>query len=206
MWIRPRERVSVSRLHSALLLVLLLTAGCSATAQPPDAPTRNATLSLSGYEQAGGASSIERRTFWDRSKSWEDPGNRTARVASRSYTYRNRSGADSVVVYTIPTKRYVGFDRVRTLSAPALADRVTQSAEVPPLGNDTGPTYRASLLDENVTVRTVVDAGGNITGHVARVVRDDVTVVVVLMGDADRRTVRRVLRGVTLDGRLVTDG
>jgi len=195
--------VTVSQ-HAAWLVVLLLAAGCSTTAQPPDAAASNATLSLSGYEDAGNASAVERRTFWDRSKSWEDPGNRTARVASRTHAYRNTSGADSVVVYTTPARRYVGEDRIRSLSALALAELATRSVGAPPLGNASGPTYRASLLDDDVTVRTVTD-GGETTAHVARVVRDDVIVVVVVAG-ADRATVERVLGGVTLSRGLGASG
>ena len=182
----------------AWLVVLVLAAGCSATAGAPDAPARNATLALDGYDQVEAAADVEGRTFWDRSKSWEDPGNRTAAVASRTHVYRNGSGGEAVAVYTVPTRRYVGDDRLRSLSAPALADAATRSVGLRVPGNDTGPTYDASLLDETTTVRTVTD-GGSATGHVARVVGDDVTVVVVVTG-ADRATVERVLGGVTLQG------
>jgi hypothetical protein len=196
-----------SRYVACLLGVLLLTAGCSTTALPTDEPARNATLSLSGYERTGTASPVETRTFWDRSKSWEDPGNRTAAITSRANTYRNASGGDAVVVYTTPTKRYVGDDRVRSLSAPNMTALATRAVESPAFSPDgeAGPGYPASLLDEAVTVRTVTDGNGTTTAHVAHVVRDDVTVVVVVTGDADRATVERVLAGVTLFQRFTTE-
>lgn len=206
---RPDARVRVSeRYVASLLVVLALTAGCSTTALPTEEPVRNATLSSSGYERAGAAAPVETRLFWDRSKSWEDPGNRTAAITSRANTYRNASGADRVVVYTTPTKRYVGDDRIRSLSAPNMTALAVRSVEIPgaSFGNDSGPSYRASLLDEEVTVRTVTDDDGTTTGHVAHVVRDDVIVIVVVTGDADRATVERVLGGVTLFRRGTADG
>ena len=44
-----------------LVVVIALTAGCSATGQPADEPKSNATLS--GYEHTGSASSVEKRVF-----------------------------------------------------------------------------------------------------------------------------------------------
>jgi hypothetical protein len=196
----------VSRRYVALVVVVALAAGCSATAQPTDEPRRNATLSLQSYEQTGEASPVETRVFWDRSKNWEDPGNRNVTVTSRAHAYRNLSGTDTVVVYTTPKKRYAESDSLRSLPAPDLAELATRSVEVPPLGNDSGPTYRASLLEENVTVRTVTDTSGNTTGHVARVARSDAIVVVVVADGADRRTVERVLDGVTLDASFAAEG
>ena len=75
-----------------LVLVIVLAAGCSATGQPADEPERNATLSLSGYEHTGSASSVEKRVFYDRSKSWENPGNQTVIATSYASTYSNASG------------------------------------------------------------------------------------------------------------------
>jgi hypothetical protein len=89
---------------------------------------------------------------------------------------------------------------VRSLSAPELADLATGAVDVSLTGNNSGPTYNASLLDTGVTVRTVTDAGSTTTAHVARVARDDVIVVVAVAGGADRTTVERVLGGVTLHG------
>jgi hypothetical protein len=182
------------------VLVIALAAGCSATAQSAETPSKNATLSLSNYEHEGAASSDEVRSFWDRSKSWEDPGNRSARITSHTHTYRSLNDTNTVAVYTIPRKKYVGSDSVRSLSAPELADLITGSVDMSLPGNESGPTYRASLLDKDVTVRTVTDAGGNATGHVARVPRDDVIVAVRVAGGADRTTVRRVLDSVSLHG------
>jgi hypothetical protein len=206
---RPEKCVHVSgRYVACLVVVIVLTAGCSTSALPAEQPVRNATLSLSDYERTGAASPVETRTFWDRSKSWEDPGNRTATITSRANAYRNTSGAEAVVVYTTPTKRYVGADRIRSLSAPDMARLATGATEAPtaPLGNDTGRSYRGSLLGEEVTVRTVIDDTGTTTGHVAHVVRDDVIVIVVVGGEADRATVERVLDAVTLFEGLSTDG
>lgn len=183
-----------------LVFVLALTAGCSASGQPADEPRRNASLSLPEYERTGAATSVETRVFWDRSKSWEDPGNRTGEITSHALAYRNSSGTDTVVVYTTPRKRYVGTDSVRSLPAPEMADLATRSVETPPLGDATGRSYRASLFGENVTVRTVTDAANGTTGHVTHIVGDDAIVVVVVVGDVDRTTVERVLEGVTLYG------
>ena len=182
------------------MLIIALTAGCSATAQSAETPSRNRTLSLPNYEYAGSASSEENRVFWDRSKSWEDPGNRSARIVSYTHTYRNLNDTDTVAVYTIPRKKYVGSDSVRSLSAPELADLATGLVDVRLPGNESGPTYRASLLDRDVTVRTITDAGGNATGHVTRVIRDDVIVAVAVAGEANRTTVERVLGNVSLYG------
>lgn len=183
-----------------LVVVIALTAGCSATGQPADEPKRNATLSLSGYEHTGGASSIERRVFYDRSRSWENPGNRTVVATSRASTYSNASGTDTAVVYTTLNRPYVGSDRVRSLPAPDMADLATRPVETRPLGNASGSSYRAVLLDEEATVRTVTRAGDETTAHVAHVTRDDAIVVVVVVGDVDRSTAERVLGGVTLRG------
>jgi hypothetical protein len=89
-----------------------------------------------------------------------------------------------------------------------MAGLATGSTEVPtpPLGNDTGRSYRGSLLGEEVTVRMVIDDTGTTTSHVAHVVRDDVIIIVVVSGEADRATVERVLNGVTLFQGLSTDG
>jgi len=195
----------VPRRYVALVVIIALTAECSVTAQPTDEPRRNATLSLSSYEQIGAAAPVETRVFWDRSKNWEDPGYRNVTIISRTHTYRNLSGTDTAVVYTTPRKRYAESDRVRSLSASNLTDLATRSVEVPPLGNNSGPTYRGSLLDRNVTVRTITDTGGNATGYVTRVARDDVVVVVVVAGEADRPTVQRILDGVTLSGGFAVD-
>lgn len=189
----------MSRRYAVWLVVAIaLTAGCSASVQSAEKPTRNATLSLPEYEHTGGASSVETRVFWDRSKSWEDPGNRSAPVTSRTYTYRNSSGTDTVVVYTTPNKRYVGPDRVRSLPAPDLADLATRSVEVRPSGTISGSSYRTTLLGTEATVRTVTHAEHNTTDYVAQGTRDDAIVVVVVVGGADRATVERVLDGVSL--------
>ena len=189
----------MSRRHATWLVVIVaLAAGCSATAQVTDEPTRNATLSLPGYEQTDGVSSVETRVFWDRSKTWENPGNRSVRVTSHTYTYRNSSGTDSVVVYTTPKKRYVGSDRLRSLPASDLADLATRSADVRPPGNDSGPSYRTSLLGTDVTVQTITHDVNDTTDYVAHAARDDAIVVVVVIGEADQSTVERVLGGVTL--------
>lgn len=193
------------RRYVALVVVIALTAGCSVTAQPTDEPRRNATLSLPSYEQVDEAAPVETRAFWDRSENWEDPGYRNVTVTSRARAYRNLSGTDTVVVYTTPKKRYAESDRVRSLSAPDLTDLATRSVDVPPLGDNSGPTDRGSLLDENVTVRTITDPGGNATGYVTRVARDDAVVVVVVAGEVDGPTVQRVLDGVTLSGVAADD-
>ncbi len=183
-----------------LVLVIILTAGCGATAQSSERPSKNATLSLPDYNATEEASSDEMRVFWDRSKSWEDPGNRSAMIASHTHAYHNPNNTHPVAVYTIPKKKYVGSHSVRSLSAPALAGLATESVDVRLPGNESGPTYSASLLDKSVTVRTVTGAGENATGHVTQVIRDDVIVVVAVAGGADRATVRRVLGGVSLYG------
>lgn len=189
----------MSRRHAAWLVVIIaLTAGCTGAGQTTDEPERNATLSLPGYEQTGSASSVEERVYWDRSKSWENPGNRTVAAVGRTAAYANSSGPDTAFVYTTLNKPYVGPDRVRSLSAPELAGLATRSVETPPLGNTTGSSYRAPLLGEEVTVRTVARAPNSTTAHVAQGTRDDVIVVVAVLGDVDRSTVKRVLGGVTL--------
>jgi hypothetical protein len=188
----------VLRRYVALVVVIALAAGCSATAQPTDEPRRNATLSLESYEQASEAAPVETRVFWDRSKNWEDPGHRNVTVTSHAREYHNLSGTDTVVVYTTPKKRYAESDSVRSLPAPDLADLATRSVGVPPIGNNSGSAYRASLLAQNVTVRTVTDDAGDATGYVARTVREDAIVVVVVAGEAEKPTVERVLDGVTL--------
>lgn len=60
--------------------------------------------------------------------------------------------------------------------------------------------HRSSLLDEGVTVQTITHEPNDTTGHVAHATRDDAIVVVVVVGEADRSTVERVLGGVTLYG------
>lgn len=189
----------MSRRYVAWLIVLVaLTAGCSATGQPADETERNATLSLPGYEQTGDASPVETRFFWDRSKSWENPGNRSVTVTSHAATYSNLSGTDTAVVYTTLNKPYVGSDRLRSLPAPDLADLATRSVETRPIGNTSDSSYRATLFDNEVTVRTVTDAGNDTTVHVAQGTRGDALVVVVVAGDVERSTVDRVLGSVTL--------
>lgn len=191
-------RVRTTHVWSRLLAVLVIVAlaGCGATAQV-DAPARNATLSVPNYERMGAVSSVETRVFWDRSKSWEDPGNRTGQVASRTDAYRNASGADTVVIYTTPKKPYVGDDRILSLSALETAALATESVGVEIRGSAEGSSYRASLLETEVMVRTLTDPEGTTTEHVVRVARRGVVVVVVVSG-ADRSTVERVLDGVAL--------
>lgn len=179
-----------------IVIGLVLVAGCSAGAPPTDEPTRNATLSLSGYERTADASPVDTRLFWDRTSNWEDPENRSVNVTSRVRTYRNLSGADTVVVYTTPEKPYVGADRIRPMSAAERARMATRSAEFPRFGNDTDRTYTASVLDRERTVQVLADPEGAATTHVTHVSRRDAVVVVVIDG-ADRSTVERVLGSVS---------
>ena len=165
---------------------------------PTDTSTRNATLSLSNYEQVEAVSPVETRRFWDRSSNWEDPHEQNITVASRAYAYRTTDGNATAVVYTTPKHPYASPDRIRSYAAPALAELATRSISVRSLGNESGPSYRASLLDATVTVRTVVDGAGTTTAHVARVTDDGRIVVVVVTGSVDSDTVERVLDGVTL--------
>jgi hypothetical protein len=178
------------------LVVLVALAGCGASAGPVE-PADSATLSVSGYERTERVTSNGTRVFWDRSKSWEDPGNRTVTVTSHTETYRNASGDDAVVVHTLPKKPYVGADRVRAFSGTELAALATGPVAVRPRGVAEGATYRASLLGTEVTVRTLTDEDGTVTEHVARVAQRGVIVVVVVSG-ADRPTAERALDGVTL--------
>jgi hypothetical protein len=193
-------------LRVAVVALILLTAGCGATAEPTDEPQRNATLSLSGYDPAANASPVTERAFWDRSSTWEDPRVRNVTVTSRTHTYRNLSGADAVVVYTTPKKPYVQADRPRSMTPGELAALATRSVDTPRLGTDSRPAGSASLLDQNVTVQALSDAGAPTTGHVAHITTSDAVVIVVVVGDADDRTIERVLDGVTLYGGFGTDG
>ena len=193
----PRE------IGAAVVVILVLTAGCGTTAQPTDEPVRNATLS--GDEPTADASPVEIRAFWDRTSNWEDPDVRNVTVTSRARTYHGVTGADAVVVYTTPKKPYVRADRPRSMSPPELAALATRSADVSPTGTDSRPAHAASLLDRNVTVHTLTDADGTATGHVASVATSDAVIVVVVAGDADSRTVGRILDGVTLSGGVGAD-
>ena len=179
------------------LVLVVLTAGCGTTAYPTDEPVRNATLS--GSEPAAGASPVETRAFWDRSSNWEDPRVRNATVTSRTHVYRNVSGADGVVVYTTPKKPYVKADRPRSMSPVELAALATRSVETPSPGTDSRQVFTGTLLDREVPVRALTDGDGPTTGYVAHVANSDAVVVVVVTGDADRRTVERVLGNVTLN-------
>ena len=182
---------------------MLLTAGCGTTAELTDEPRRNATLP--GQEPTANASPVAERAFWDRSSTWEDPRVRNVTVTSRTYTYRNLSGADTVVVYTTPKKPYVQADRPRSMSPAELAALATRSVESPPPGTDSRPTGAAPLLDRNVTVQALSDAEGP-TSYVAHATTSDAVVIVVVSGDADDRTIERVLDGVTLYGGFGADG
>lgn len=179
-----------------VIVVVALTSGCTVNTQSTIEPTSNATLSLSGYERTGGASSVENRTFWDRSKTWENPGNQTAVVTSRANAYRSSNSTDTVIVFTTPKKKYVGADSVRSLSAPDLASLATRGVKTPSLGNHSGPTFQSSLFDRQVSVWTLTDPGDDTTGYVTRVVHKETIVVVVVAGGADRATVELVLGGV----------
>ena len=190
-------------LRVAVVALILLTAGCGTTAELTDEPRRNATLS--GYDPAANTSPVAERAFWDRSSTWEDPRVRNVTVTSRTYTYRNRSGADAVVVYTTPKKPYVQADRPRSMSPVELAALATRSVDSPPLVTDSRPAASASLLDRNVTVQALSDAGDT-TGYVAHATTSDAVVIVVVSGDADDRTIERVLDSVTLYGGFGADG
>lgn len=192
-------------LGAVAVVLLILTAGCGTTAELTDEPVRNATLSVSGYEQTADASPVETRAFWDRRSNWEDPDVRNLTVTSRTRTYHNLSGADTVVVYTTPKRPYVEADRPRSMSPVELAALATQAVETSLVGNDSQPGHTASLLDRNVTVHALTDTDGATTGHVASVATSDAVVVVVVVGDTDGRTVDRVLGGVTLSGGFETD-
>jgi hypothetical protein len=185
--------------RAVVVVLIVLTAGCGTTAHPTDEPRRNATLSLSGYEPASDASPVETRAFWDRSSNWEDPRVRNATITSRTYTYRNLSGTETVVVYTTPKKPYVKSDRPRSMSPVELVDLATRSVDTPSLGTDTRNASSGTLLDREVPVRALTDGDGPTTGYVAHGVTSDAVVIVVVTGDADRRTVGRVLGNVTLN-------
>ena len=180
------------------LVLVVLTAGCGTTAYPTHEPEQNATLS--GYDPGSGASPVETRAFWDRSSNWEDPDVRNATVTSRAYTYRNVSGGEAVV-YTTPKRPYVESDRPRSMSPVELAALATRSVDTPSPGTDSRQVFTGTLLDREAPVRAVTDGDGPTTGYVAHVVTSDavVVVVVVVTGDADRRTVERVLGNVTLN-------
>lgn len=193
-------------LGAVAVVLLVLTAGCGTTAQETDEPVRNATLSVSGYDPIADASPVETRAFWDRTSNWEDPDVRNVTVTSRTRTYHNLSGADTVVVYTTPKRPYVQADRPRSMSPVELAALATRPVDVDPAGTDSRPGHTASLLDRNVTVHTLTDVDGITTGYVASVATSDAVVVVVVDGDADSRTVDRVLGGVTLSDGVETDG
>jgi len=177
--------------------MVALLAGCTTSAQPAIAPAGNATLALAEYEHTSETSAVETRTFWDRSKTWEDPGNQTATVTSQAHTYHNATGRDTVVVYTTPKKRYVGGDQIRSRSPAELALRATRSVETPPIGNETGPSYQASLLAKTTTVQEISHRTNDTTDYVAYTTRDDVIVIVVVFDGADRSSVDRVLENVT---------
>jgi len=182
------------------VVLLVLTAGCGTTAELTDEPGLNATLSASGYERTADESPVETRAFWDRTSNWEDPDVRNLTVTSRTRAYHNLSGADTVVVYTTPKRPYVEADRPRSMSPVELAALATRPVEIGPVGTDSRPSHTASLLDRNVTVHALTDTDGTTTEHVASVATGDAVVVVVVVGDADRRTVDRALGGVTLSG------
>jgi hypothetical protein len=191
---------------AAVAVLLVLTAGCGTTAELTDTPSGNASLSVAGYEPIADTSPVETRAFWDRSSTWEDPRVRNVTVTSRTRTYHNASGADTVVVYTTPKKPYVKADRPRSMSPAELAALATRSVDLPALGPDSRPTRDASLLDRNVTVHTLSTSDGTPTGHVASVATSDAVVVVVVLGDVDAGTLERVLAGVTLYGGFEGDG
>ncbi len=195
----PRRELRV-----VVAALLVLAAGCGATAQPTDEPVRNATLS--GHDPAADASPVETRAFWDRTSNWEDPRTRNATITSRTRTYHDVHGADAVVVYTTPKKPYVRADRPRSMSPAGLAALATRSADVPPVGTDSRPAGTASLLGGNVTVHALSGAGGADPGRVASTTTNDAVVVVVVIGDADPQTVERVVGGVTMYGGFDTDG
>ena len=188
--------------------LLVLTAGCGATAQPTDEPVRNATLS--GHEPTADASPVETRAFWDRTSNWEDPRTRNATITSRTRTYHDVRGADAVVVYTTPKKPYVQADRPRSMSPAELAALATRSADVPAVGTDTRSAGTAPLLDRTVTVHALSGADGAAPAptpaRVATTATSDAVVVVVVVGDADPQTVERVLGGVTMRAGFDADG
>jgi hypothetical protein len=180
-------------------VLLVLTAGCVTTAdQPTETTTRNATLSLTGYDRTASASPVETRLVWDRSESWENPGEQNVTIVSRAHAYRGVERADTVVVYTTPAEQYVGPDHLRSMSASRLAALATRSVDAQPVGTTPGGNYTARLLGDNTTVRTLSDAETTRTTHVAYTVDDQTFVVVVVSGETDRSTVGRVLEGVRL--------
>lgn len=185
-------------LRVVVAALLVLAAGCGASAQPTDEPVRNATLS--GHEPMADASPVETRAFWDRTSNWEDPRTRNATITSRTRTYNDVGGADAVVVYTTPKKPYVRADRPRSMSPAELAALATRSTDVPEVGTDSRPADTASLLGRNVTVHALSSAGGADPAHVASTTTNDAVVVVVVTGDVGPRTVERVLGGVTMYG------
>ena len=202
----PTHRIVFRRrdLRVVVAALLVLAAGCGASAQPTDEPVRNATLS--GHEPTADASPVETRAFWDRTSNWEDPRTRNATITSRTRTYHDVGGADAVIVYTTPKKPYVRADRPRSMSPAELAALATRSADVPEVGTDSRPAGPASLLGRNVTVHALSGAGGPAPGHVASTTTTDAVVVVVVIGDVEKRTVERVLGDVTMYGGFDTDG
>lgn len=190
--------------RAVVVALVVLTAGCGTTAYPTDEPEQNATLS--GYDPASDVSPVETRAFWDRSSNWEDPDVRNATVTSRAYTYRDLGGPDAAVVYTTPKKPYVESDRPRSMSPVELAALATRSADTPLPGTDTRQVFSGRLLDREVPVRALTDGDGAPAGYVTHVATSDAVVIVVVVGDADRRTVTRVLGNVTLHGGVAAAG
>lgn len=187
-----------------MVVGLVLLAGCGTTVQETDKPTRNATMSLSGYERTADVSPVEMRMFWDRTSNWEDPQNRSVRVSSRARTYDNVSGADTVVVYTTPEKTYAGEYRIQAMSPADRARMATESVEFPSFGNETQRNYTASILDRERTVRVLPGAAGTPV-HVTHTARNDAVVVVVISG-ANRSTVERALGSVSFRGGTASAG
>lgn len=189
-----------------VVALVALTAGCTAGAdRPVQTPERNATLSLSGYEQTRVVSTVETRGVWDRSKNWEDPGERNMSIHSRAHAYRAPGDTDpaSVVVYTTPNLRYTGADRLSSMSPADLAALATGPVGDAPTGTARNGSHTARLLGDRVSVRTLVDASGDPTAHVATATDPGVAVVVVVSGETDRATLDRVLEGVTLPAGVV---
>jgi hypothetical protein len=188
--------------------LVALTAGCTAGAdRPVQTPERNATLSLSGYERTHTVSTVETRGVWDRSKNWEDPGERNMSIHSRAHAYRAPGDTDSpsVVVYTTPNVRYTGADRLSSMSPADLAALATTPVGDAPAGTARNGSHTARLLGDRVSVRTLVDPSGTPTAHVATATDPGVAVIVVVSGEADRATIDRILEGVTLSERVASD-
>lgn len=173
---------------------LVFTAGCAATTQLTDEPTRNATLS--GASLIDDASPVTTRAFWDRSSNWEDPRPRNATITSRTRTYDDGRGTDAVVVYTTPKKPYVKADRPRSMSPPQRARLATAAADVPAVGANSRPVATASLLGQRVTVHALSGPAAPGAAAVASVATSDAVIIVVVFGTTDIETVRRVLTAV----------